>query len=64
MAKAIDTRARINGITAKLTALREAYRGGDRSSAITITNLEDELDGARREYDSLVNKAIEVEQRH
>lgn len=64
MAKAIDTRARINGITAKLTALREAYRGGDRSSAITITNLEDELDGARREYDSLVNKAIEAEQRH
>lgn len=63
MAKAIDTRARINSITAKLSALREAYRGGDRSSAISITNLEEELDRARHEYDVLVNKAISAELR-
>lgn len=61
MARAIEARARINSATSRLTSLREAYRCGDQSVAITITNLEDDLDSARRDYDNFVNKAIAAE---
>ncbi len=64
MAKAINAQIRINNAATRLATLREAYRQGDQSAAITIVNLEDDLEQARHEYSDFTNQAIEAELRH
>lgn len=61
MAGAIDARAGIERLESSLDALRQKYRSGDLRVASDILDLEDRLAAARRDYDTLVNKAIAAE---
>lgn len=61
MAQAINARAEIASITARLDTLREAYRRGDRSGAVNILNLEQQLDEARSRMAECINRAVALE---
>lgn len=63
MARAINARAAISSIEARLAGLREKYRNGDHSGEATILNLEQQLADERLNYREAVNEAITVEYR-
>lgn len=58
MARAINARAAVTAIEDKLSALRERYRKGDRSTETNILNLEQQLNDERINYREAVNDAI------
>lgn len=61
MSRAINARAEINALEKKLGELRESYSKGDRTQAVTIRNLEHQLDDARATYTGYTNMAIAEE---
>lgn len=61
MTKALNERAKITNLTARLDTLRENYRQGDRSQATTILNLEQQLREARVAMRLYINEAIRLE---
>jgi len=61
MSRAINARAEINSLEKQLEELRDAYRNGDRSKSISIHNMEQQLDDARRQYSEYTNRAIAEE---
>lgn len=61
MAQAIDARAQIAAVSARLDDLREAYRRGDHSRSVMILNLEQQLEDARLRMAECTNRAIYLE---
>lgn len=61
MAQAVNARAEIRSISARLDQLRALYASGNRECSADILNLEQDLASARSKYKLFVNKAIELE---
>lgn len=61
MADAIDARAAIASVTARLDTLRDAYRSGNTAVAADILNLEQQLDDERARMLESTNRAIALE---
>ena len=61
MAQAIDARTEVRRIEVRLQALREQWAAGNHSQGITILNLEQQLDDARKRQAESTNRAIEEE---
>lgn len=61
MSQAIDARTEISRVESRLAELREQWRAGKHNNGVTILNLEQQLEDARRRMDDAVNQAISLE---